>query len=191
MEVEKECFKCSLTKPLTEYYKHKGMSDGYLGKCKDCTKKDTKDRADVLNENSDWRKTEKARHRDKYHRLGYKDKYKEEAGKGYERTKKSRIKYPEKYEAHKMSQKLIKSNPNNHNHHWSYNESHRKDCIEMSEQEHGFLHRYLKYNQPEMMYEDLDGNLLDTRQKHIDYFEMCKIKYNFDEERKRIDGYKK
>lgn len=38
----KTCFRCAQPKPLEAFYPHKGMADGRLGKCKECTKADVK-----------------------------------------------------------------------------------------------------------------------------------------------------
>lgn len=39
----KRCFKCQVSKPLTDFYRHPMMADGYLGKCQQCTRTDTKE----------------------------------------------------------------------------------------------------------------------------------------------------
>ncbi len=65
----KKCFKCEKIKHLSEFYKHKKMSDGLLNKCIVCSKIDSKK---IYNKNSksiNWRLKERERTKERNKRL--------------------------------------------------------------------------------------------------------------------------
>ena len=75
-------------------------------------------------------------------------------------------KYPEKYKANYSSQR-IPFKKGNERHHWSYNEQHWKDIIELSKLDHNKAHRYMVYDQERFMYRrSTDNVLLDTKEVH-------------------------
>ncbi len=162
----KKCFKCGLEKSLDDFYAHKQMGDGHLNKCKDCTRSDTKKRADALMANPEFVESEKARHRDKYHRLGYRDIHKPtpEAKKRFMDSYRSA--YPEKARAQSLSAK-IKAPTGMEKHHWSYRKEDAKDVIFVTPKHHYLLHRYIIYDQERMMYRNIDTMILMDKEDHI------------------------
>ena len=167
---KKICFKCKIEKGVSDFYKHKKMGDGLLGKCKDCTKLDTKIRLEEKMKDPNFVENEKKRHREKYHRLG--STWNKDNSKNYEYTKRQREKYPEKVKARARVCKM--KSLNGHLHHWSYNEEHFKDVIDLSIKEHNKAHRFLIYDQERKMYRRCDTNeLLDTKESHLKFINWC------------------
>lgn len=87
----KTCFKCNKSQLLSEFYKHKGMADGHLNKCKTCTK------------------TEAAKHRlENIDEIRAYDRGRgNRQSKGYVRE--YREKYPNKYKAHILVNNQIRA----------------------------------------------------------------------------------
>ena len=76
-------------------------------------------------------------------------------------------KYPEKYKA-KIKSKRIPCQKGNQLHHWNYNIEFAKDVIELTPKDHAKIHRFIKYDKKTFMYKDLNGVLLNKKQKHLD-----------------------
>jgi hypothetical protein len=175
----KQCIRCGEEKELSAFYKHSAMADGHLNKCIACCKYQSKEREERLRQNPDWVDKEKVRAREKYHRLNYKDLHKPSAEKKKLHQENYKQKFPEKIKARNKTQKLKPKTIGNHLHHWSYNEEHFKDVIELSVADHNTVHRYIIYDQERKMYRKLDGVLLDSREVSIEYYKTLGINLPF------------
>jgi len=164
----KACFKCGLTKQKSEFYKHSEMSDGFLGKCKTCSKLDAKARTDILTSTPEGLEKERERNREKYHRLNYYNKS-IELNKNKPWTK--------SYVYKNLSRKF-KTPPNTELHHWNYNEKYLEDVFLMDVKEHRKAHVFLELDNDSFMFKTLEGILLDSKEKHLSYLISKNIKFN-------------
>ncbi len=165
----KTCKICNLPKELEEFYEHPKSKDGYSHKCKECSKSQAKDRHHKIMNNPELAEKERKRCREKDRK----------AKRGYRKPKVHnayRKQFPEKYKAHMASQQLERKE-GYILHHWSYNEDHYKDCISLTLLEHAKAHRFIIYDPERYMFRNLEGVLLDTKERHEKYIkEMIKTK---------------
>lgn len=170
----KECINCHNIKPLDEFYKHPQMGDRHLNKCKECCKSQLKQRTTKLVSDPIWKEKEAERHRKK----AIKQYYNKKDQGLLKRSKLAQInyraKYPEKYKANDCVFKNLDPLPKGfHYHHWSYKEQFYLDVIPLSAQDHKYIHRFLKYDPINFIFSSKEGFILDTKEKHLDYINMC------------------
>lgn len=166
----KVCFKCGAEKPLTEFYKHSGMADGHLNKCKDCTKSDvSKNREENLEYYKEYDRN-RPNHEERLAVRNEKlrEKYSEDAAFRERRTQtlaETRQKHPGHYAARCAVNNairdglLIKPSTCEHcggefvvisGHHWSYEPENWLDVIWLCSRCHGREHARLnKLNREE------------------------------------------
>lgn len=172
----KKCYVCNIIKQLSEYSKDKKMSEGVLNQCKKCVLKRTRIRNSELRKNPEYLNKARERSRISYFKNEHNKKRKTDKNKIKQQDLKSRELFPEKYRARNSSGRMKKENKKNHLHHWSYNDEHFRDCIELNHAEHSKLHRYMIYDQERKMYRTIEGMLLDTKKAHINYYNSLKDK---------------
>lgn len=148
----KICFKCGVEKEFSKFYKHPQMGDGHLNKCKECTKTDVKNTYLINVEDIKYVQKERLRSREKYSRLKHKMK-------------------PMAHPETKTVSKSLRSRGvdliGKEIHHWDYNSL--LDVFLLNPRAHKLVHKYLKFHEETKMFTSvIDGQLLDTKQKHYE-----------------------
>ena len=177
MSITKVCFKCGIEKELSEFYPHKQMSDGHLNKCIDCTKKDTRDRIEILKSNESWISSERERQREKYKRLNYKEKQKEwDKNKPWKNspnyknlTRKARVLG---YDLREMEL-----------HHWNYNILNSVFILPISF--HRKIHNHLEFCESSLCFKT-NGILLNDKKKHSNFLKFMAHRLGFNIEIKEV-----
>jgi hypothetical protein len=173
--MEKSCVACNQTKSLTEFYPSKVNAGGHLTKCKECTKKESIERYYKNRLNPEWVEKTKKRTRTFYSSKGQKAPRNKDPEYVRIKNQKTKERYPEKVKAMNATRVMRDKTDFGINlHHWSYNEEHYKDVIQLKTKEHTKAHRFIVYDQERMMYRRFDTNeLLDTKERHEEFIRYC------------------
>ena len=157
--LRKICFICGQKKTIDMFYKHPQMRHGCLNKCIVCTKLQAKERHHVKNKDEKWVESERARGREKYSRLNYLEKYKDDA----------KAKWWKNNSIYKGLRRRIKIRRGYELHHWSYQKENLKDVFILNISQHKFVHNHLIFIEEMLCFSTTSGFILDTKEKHLDY----------------------
>ena len=111
------------------------MGDGHLNKCKDCTKKDARNRWIKNSKDPEWVEKERARGRDKYTRLNYRKKYEDRNLRKLLPNAYGNI--ARKLRQHKITKKGFEF------HHWNYHIL--NSVFQLSIKAHKCIHRHMTF----------------------------------------------
>lgn len=171
----KKCFKCGRNLPLSEFYTHPKTKDGFLNKCKECTKEDSKKSYYKNLENEEWVKKEKIRHFEKYRRLNYREKQKK---------RESNIKLHQMVPNHGNISRHLRSlgydMKGKEAHHWNYNDL--SSLFILSRLAHHKIHRHISVNYDDKYCYSEDGNRLETENDAFECFSSILAKYGINED---------
>ena len=138
------------------------MKDEHLNKCKECVKKRVSKRETKIRSTPEGLEFERKRNREKYHRLGYKEKQ-------LEWDKHKPWKQTSKYK--NLNRDLKRRNllgKNEVSHHWNYSDEHLRDIFIMPLFVHKKIHKKLIFNLESKIFSD-GKNLLSTKDKHFKF----------------------
>lgn len=156
---EKRCLQCDLIKSAEDF--NKGMK-----RCKNCQNSILDNDCLQVSHKKTFN-SERERHREKYHRLGYKDKQ-VEWNKDKPWTKESIYKsLRSKYYSH--------LDRNFELHHWNYNNEYLTDVFILDIKDHKKLHKYLNLDLNKKLFFTEKNNYLDTREKHENFIKSLDI----------------
>ena len=155
----KVCKDCNLEKETSEFY-------GVQNECKECTKERVKLREQKLRLDPNFVNSERIRHKEKYHRLNYKEKQKV-----WDKDKpwKSESKY-------KNLSRKFKTPLGCELHHWNYNTEFLEDVILMTTNQHRCLHKYLELSLELRIFKTEDS-YLNTKKNHLAFIDSLGLNY--------------